>query len=199
MGVQLLFPILMLSGLWFVPEPPRWLLRKGKEEKAIPTLNLVHHEDKTCDATKDIDILKQDVEHEALMTSESSWMNLVSNPVERRKVFYSAGLIAQQINGIQWFYYFGTVFAKAIGLEDTFIMTLIVFIIRVVVVFAAVLLANKLPRRPLLLITTGIMTVAIFLVGVLGYRVVMLVPRLARLFLRLSLSKLRLLILLGGL
>jgi hypothetical protein len=35
-------------------------------------------------------------------------------------------------------------------------------------VFEAVLLANKLPRRPLLLITTGIMTVSIFLVGCLG-------------------------------
>jgi MFS transporter, SP family, sugar:H+ symporter len=37
-----------------------------------------------------------------------------------------------------------------------------------VVVFAAVLCANKLPRRPLLLTTTGIMMVSIFLVGCLG-------------------------------
>ena len=32
----------------------------------------------------------------------------------------------------------------------------------------AVLFANKLPRRPLLLITTGLMTVSIFVVGCLG-------------------------------
>lgn len=47
-------------------------------------------------------------------------------------------------------------------------MTLIVFIIQVFVVLAAVLLANKLPRRPLLMVTTGIMTVSIFVVGCLG-------------------------------
>jgi len=41
-------------------------------------------------------------------------------------------------------------------------------IIQVVIVFAAVLCANKLPRRPLLLATTGMMMVSIFLVGCLG-------------------------------
>jgi hypothetical protein len=101
--------------------------------------------------------------------TESAWMQLITDPVERRKVIYSAGaLIAQQINGIQWFYYFGTIFSKAIGLRDPFLMTLIVFIIQVFVVLAAVLLANKIPRRPLLMITTGIMTVSIFVVGCLG-------------------------------
>jgi len=96
-------------------------------------------------------------------------LQLLTDPIEQRIVIYSAAaLVAQQINGIQWFYYFGTVFAKAIGLNDPFLITLIVFVIQVFVVLAAVLLANKLPRRPLLMITTGIMTVSIFVVGCLG-------------------------------
>lgn len=66
------------------------------------------------------------------------------------------------------FYYFGTVFSKSIGLEDPFLMTLIVFIIQVFVVFLAVLFSNKIPRRPLLLTTTGMMMVSIFIVGCLG-------------------------------
>ncbi len=169
MGFQLLFPVLMISGLYWIPESPRWLMRKGREPQAQKALELVHHEDKTYSATEDLDMLRADIQHESLLSTESSWLDLVRDPVERRKVVFSAGaLIAQQINGIQWFYYFGTVFSKSIGLDDPFLMTLIVFIIQVVVVFAAVLLANTLPRRPLLLITTGIMTVAIFLVGCLG-------------------------------
>lgn len=169
MGVQLLFPMLMLSGLFWIPESPRWLMRKGKETQAKKSLELVHRDDKTYSATEDLDVLRADIQQEAAMSAESSWFDLVRDPVERRKVVFSAGaLIAQQINGIQWFYYFGTVFSKSIGLNDPFLMTLIVFIIQVVVVFAAVLLANTLPRRPLLLITTGMMTVSIFLVGCLG-------------------------------
>ncbi|KAI1336366.1 general substrate transporter [Xylariaceae sp. FL0016] len=168
-GFQLIFPILVLSFIYFVPESPRWLLRKGKTEHAERNLRLLHREDETYEPATDLRMMQEDIDQEAELVSDSSWMQLVTDPVERRKVIYSAGaLVAQQINGIQFFYYFGTVFAEDIGLSDPFLLTLIVFIIQVFVVLAAVLLANRLPRRPLLLITTAIMMVSIFIVGCLG-------------------------------
>ncbi|KIW37931.1 uncharacterized protein PV06_09908 [Exophiala oligosperma] len=168
-ALQFLFPGLVLALIWFVPETPRWLVRKNRDAQAERALKLVHREDKNYDTKADIATLRHNVDKEDELASQSSWASLVTDPVERRKLIYSAGaLIAQQINGIQWFYYFGTVFSKAIGLKDPFLMTLIVFIIQVFVVFAAVLCANKIPRRPLLLITTSIMTVSIFIVGCLG-------------------------------
>ncbi|EOD48664.1 Sugar/inositol transporter [Neofusicoccum parvum] len=169
MAVQLVFPLLVLAFWWWVPESPRWLLRKGRHDSCDAALRLIHREDKAYSPQRDVQALQKDLDDEAALSRDSSWADLVRDPIERRKVVYSAGaLIAQQINGIQWFYYFGTVFSKAIGLEDPFLMTLIVFIIQVVVVFAAVLCANKIPRRPLLLITTVIMTISIFIVGCLG-------------------------------
>jgi MFS family permease len=168
-GFQLLFPAIIVLGIWWVPESPRWLLRKGQEDKATAALRLLHRDDKSYDPEPVVRSVKEDLQREAEMEAESGWLQLVTDPIERRKVIYSAGaLIAQQVNGIQWFYYFGTVFSKAIGLSDPFLMTLIVFIIQVFVVLAAVLLANKLPRRPLLMVTTGIMTISIFVVGCLG-------------------------------
>lgn len=104
MAVQLIFPLLLLTFIYWVPESPRWLLRKGHSEKAAASLRLVHHEDKKYDPHKDITQLQGDLDREAALTSESSWMDLVRDPIERRKVIYSAGaLIAQQINGIQWY------------------------------------------------------------------------------------------------
>ncbi|KAH9996749.1 general substrate transporter [Xylariaceae sp. FL0662B] len=168
-GFQLFFPAIVLSFLWFVPESPRWLLRKGKKERASENLRSLHRDDASFDPTPAIRMMQEDIEQEAELVANSSWLQLVTDPVERRKVIYSAGsLVAQQINGIQWFYYFGTIFSEDIGLTDPFLMTLIVFIIQVFVVLAAVLLANRLPRRPLLIITTSIMTVSIFVVGCLG-------------------------------
>ncbi|OGM44197.1 putative sugar transporter protein [Aspergillus bombycis] len=169
MGVQLVFPLLVLAFLWWVPESPRWLLRKNKVDAARKSLQSVNRDDKSYIADDDLAILQRDIDNEKQLAEVSSWLDLILDPIERRKTIYSAGaLVAQQVNGIQWFYYFGTVFSKAIGLSDPFLMTLIVFIIQVVVVLCAVFCANKLPRRPLLLITTGIMGVSIFVVGCLG-------------------------------
>lgn len=168
-GFQLIFPLILFFGITWLPESPRWLLRRGRHDKAMRSLSLLHHEDKHYDAKPVMQNIEEDLEKESSSEIESAWIQLITDPIERRKVIYSAGaLIAQQINGIQWFYYFGTIFSKAIGLKDPFLMTLIVFIIQVFVVLAAVLLANKIPRRPLLLITTGVMTVSIFVVGCLG-------------------------------
>lgn len=168
-GFQLIFPALVLAGFYWVPESPRWLIRKGKQEQAARNLRLIHRDDRDFDPTDVVAALQRDLDRERDLAAESSWLQLVTDPIERRKVVFSAGaLVAQQINGIQWFYYFGTVFAADIGLSDPFLMTLIVFIIQIFVVLAAVLLANKLPRRPLLMVTTGIMTVSIFIVGCLG-------------------------------
>ncbi|KAI1859326.1 hypothetical protein JX265_010329 [Neoarthrinium moseri] len=168
-GFQLLFPAIIIAFIWFVPESPRWLLRKGRSEKALRALEALHRDDKTYDPQPDIRGMQADIEKEMELDAEGGWMQLIADPIERRKVIFSAGaLVAQQINGIQWFYYFGTVFSESIGLADPFLMTLIVFIIQVFVVLAAVLLANRLPRRPLLMVTTGIMTVSIFVVGCLG-------------------------------
>ncbi|KAE8331240.1 hypothetical protein BDV39DRAFT_201381 [Aspergillus sergii] len=97
--------------------------------------------------------LQRDIENEKQLAEDSSWFDLIIDPIERRKSIHSAGALVVQ---------------QAIGLSNPFLMILIVFIIQVVAILCAVFCANKLPRRPLLLITTGIMGVSIFVVGCLG-------------------------------
>lgn len=168
-GFQLLFPAVVFTFFAFVPESPRWLLRVGKDERVRAALQAIHKDDIRYNPEQDIVHLQAAIDAEEGRAAESSWLSLLTNPIERRKLIFSAGaLFAQQINGIQWFYYFGTVFSKAIGLKDPFLMAVIVFLIQALTVFLAVLLANKIPRRPLLLTTTAIMTVSIFIVGCLG-------------------------------
>lgn len=163
MTFQLIFLVAVIALVAWVPESLRWFLRKGRLDNAASSLRLLYHDDKDYNPMPAIKAMQDDVDEEILSKRESAWIQLLTDPTERRKVTYSAGaLVAQQINGIQWFYYLGTVFSKAIGLSGPFFTALIVFIIQEFVVLAAVLLANKLPRRPLLLITTDIMTMSFF-------------------------------------
>jgi len=122
-GFQLLFPTLVFAFFAFVPESPRWLLRAGKDERAKAALQAIHKDDKAYNSEQHIITLRAAIDAEKSLAADSSWLSLLTDPIERRKLIFSAGaLIAQQINGIQWFYYFGTVFSKAIGLKDPFLM-----------------------------------------------------------------------------
>lgn len=169
---QMLFPLLIIIFMFWVPESPRWLLRKGRRDKAMAALTLIHRDDKSYDtaaAQDEAQILQAGLDAEMSKSAEGAWSDLIFNPIERRKLLFSAGaLIAQQINGIQWFYYFGTSFSKDIGLQDPFLMTIIVFAIQLFVVTAAMLLEVRIPRRPLMITCSCIMMFSIFMVGCMG-------------------------------
>lgn len=106
-AVQLIFPLLVLAFLWWVQESPRWLLRRSKDTKCDVALRLLHKEDNSYTTQADMTTIRSSLAAEAEQTAESSWLDLLKDPVERRKLIYSAGALnAQQINSTQWFYYF---------------------------------------------------------------------------------------------
>jgi len=42
LGLQLLPPTIILCGVWFIPESPRWLCLKGRYEEAAEVLTRYH-------------------------------------------------------------------------------------------------------------------------------------------------------------
>lgn len=76
--------------------------------------------------------------------------------------------MAQQINGIQFFYSYGVVFAQSIGISQPFTISLITNVLQVVAVSIAVLLGNKVPRRTNLMVTTIMMWCAFVIIGGIG-------------------------------
>lgn len=56
-------------------------------------------------------------------------------------------MFAQQINGIQFFYSYGVVFAESIGVAQPFTISVITNVLQVVAVLVSVLLGNRIGRR----------------------------------------------------
>lgn len=169
MGGLVILPLMLMIGLPFIPESPVWFVSKGRHEEAKHTLDRIHQGQPgyTCDG--DLAVLVAARERELEHMAGSSWKALLADPIERRKVIYSAGaMYSQQICGILFFYVYGVVFAQAIGINQPFIIQLITNILQIFAVAAAVLTGNKVRRRHNLLITTGMMFMAFIVIGGIG-------------------------------
>ncbi|KAK5064243.1 hypothetical protein LTR84_000076 [Exophiala bonariae] len=169
MGGLIILPLMLFAGLPFIPETPTWFVSKNKHTDAARALEKIHKGNHEYSAAKDLTVLIEARERELQNKDHSSWLSLVTNPIERRKVIYSAGaLYSQQICGILFFYVYGVVFAQAIGIKQPFMIQLITNILQIFAVAAAVVTGNKVRRRHNLLVTTSMMLCAFLVIGGIG-------------------------------
>ncbi|KAF0323081.1 hypothetical protein GQ607_009625 [Colletotrichum asianum] len=142
---------------------------KGHHDKAEKALRKINRGVPNYDATNDLQLINEQVRLEFESTADSTWMSLLSDPIERRKLIFSCGaMFAQQMNGIQFWYTFGVVFAQSIGVAQPFTINTITNVIQTFAVGASVLLGNKIRRRTNLLVCTVGMFVSLIAVGGLG-------------------------------
>lgn len=157
---------MLFAGPPFIPETRTWYISKERHADAAAALSRIHTGHENYDATKDLTVLTEAHERQKEAQNKSSWLALIRDPIERRKVIYSAGaLYSRQICGILFFYVYGVVFAQAIGIKQPFMIRLITNILQIFAVAAAVVTGNKVPRRNNLLITTGMMFFAFIAIG----------------------------------
>ncbi|OAA63381.1 General substrate transporter [Niveomyces insectorum RCEF 264] len=170
MGLLILLPGLMVLCLPFTPESPVWYVMKGRLPAAEQSLRKINRSRGAgYDPAVDLQTLGDAVARQQAAETESSWSGLFRSPVERRKLLYSCGaMVAQQINGIQFFYSYGVIFAQSIGISQPFTISLITNVLQVVAVAVSVLLGNKVRRRPNLLACSIIMFLTYFVIGGIG-------------------------------
>ncbi|KEY69586.1 hypothetical protein S7711_06215 [Stachybotrys chartarum IBT 7711] len=169
MGGLIILPLMMFAGLPFIPESPTWFVLKGRDGEAEQSLRKIHQGQTDYDPADDLHALQESKRIEESHSEGSSWKSLIADPIERRKLTYASGaMFSQQICGILFFYVYGVVFAREIGISDPFLIQLITNIIQIFAVGASVLLGNKVRRRPNLLITNSVMLVAFAVIGGMG-------------------------------
>lgn len=161
LGVQTIPALLYFALLWFVPESPRWLLLKGRDESALRVLQRVSGEQQAQENLRQI--------RDSLTTKTVSrgFRGLLDRRV-RFIMLVALGLaFFQQITGINAiFYYLPTIFAQAgDGVNDAFRQAVLVGLVNVGMTFVAIWLIDKLGRKPLLLIGVAGMAVSLFTIS----------------------------------
>lgn len=148
--------IIILIGIMFMPESPRWLLRQNQEEKARSNMALFHNPneiDHEIKAVKQVD--NQDNES-AMTILKSKWI---------RPMLVVAILVGvfQQIVGINAvIYYAPTIFSQA-GLENaaSTLGTIGIGIANVLMTIVAVMAVDRLGRKKLLKIGSIAMSISL--------------------------------------
>lgn len=169
MGLLIVLPLLMLICLPFVPESPVWLVYHGKVDKAQRALERINRSFVGYNSDFDLHIIQEQVQTEQDLAAQSSWSSLLKDSAERRKLLYACGaMFAQQINGIQFWYTYGVVFAQSIHVGAPFTINVIIYVVQIITVGLSVIFGNKMRRRTNLLVCTLGMIVSLLAVGGLG-------------------------------
>jgi SP family galactose:H+ symporter-like MFS transporter len=151
---------ILAVGMFRLPESPRWLVSKNLIDSARTVLERIRR-------TKDVGTELEDIQS-SLAVQSGGWRDLFT-PLVRPALIVGVGLaILQQITGINTVIYYAPMIFEFTGAKSasaSILATIGVGVVNVAMTVVALLLVDRVGRRPLLLIGLAGMIIGL---GVLG-------------------------------
>ena len=159
LGSETLPAMLFFFIIFFIPESPKWLIVKGKMEKASVVLSKIYADQK-------------DIDNEITTTEESmsgdkgSWSDLLKPGILLAVIAGSAIAILGQFMGVNAVLYYGPkIFADA-GFDNPMFSTVLVGVVNCVTTVLAVFIIDRVGRKQLIYWGVSGMIICLVAIGI---------------------------------
>ncbi|MBN1997936.1 sugar porter family MFS transporter [candidate division KSB1 bacterium] len=158
-GSETLPAALFLLLLIFVPESPRWLIKKERDGEALAVLTKVNTKEIAQKEVRDI--------RETIKLESGSMLELVKPGFRIALIIGMALAVFQQITGINTVLYYAPRIFENAGFErvSALLQAVLVGLVNLVFTLVAIFTIDRVGRKPLLLVASVGMGVSFLLVG----------------------------------
>lgn len=179
-AIQMLWAIILATGLFLLPESPRYFVKRGKIDKATDSLARLRGEPVGSEyIQQELAEIIANHEYELTVIPQgsyiSSWLSCFSgslwNPSSnlRRTILGTSLQMMQQWTGVNFVFYFGTTFFKDLGtISNPFLINLVTTLVNVLSTPISFWMIERVGRRPLLIWGALGMVVCQFIVAIIG-------------------------------
>ena len=179
-AVQFLWALILGLGLFILPESPRYFVKKGKLEQAAKALANVRGQPIDSEYIQDelAEIIANHEYEQSVIpqtTYIGGWTNCFKGSLTngssnlRRSILGILMQMMQQLTGINFIFYFGTVFFQSLGtISNPFLISLVTTLVNVCSTPLSFWMIERFGRRTILIFGAMGMIIAQFIVGIIG-------------------------------
>ncbi|KKZ68366.1 hypothetical protein EMCG_05952 [[Emmonsia] crescens] len=172
-GLQLLWALILGVGLYYLPESPRYYVKKNRLDAAAGSLSRIRgqHVDSQYVQTELAEIIAN-YGYESRISS-TSWLDCFKGGLApsgnfRRVILGTALQMFQQLTGVNFIFYYGTTFFQQSGLQNPFLISIITNVVNVASTPASFYIIERFGRRRLLIWGAISMLVCEFIIASVG-------------------------------
>ncbi|KAK9474058.1 uncharacterized protein V1510DRAFT_413500 [Dipodascopsis tothii] len=169
-ALQYAWAMILFIGMFLLPETPRFRVKQDRLEDAKKSLAFLRGLPVDHPAVEsELAEIRANYEYECSFGSSTFADCFKKGGSQRKRMFTGIGLQAlQQLSGVNFIFYYGTSFFKNIGIANSFIITVILNVVNVVMTIPGIMFVEISGRRKLLLAGAAGMCISELVVAIVG-------------------------------
>jgi len=170
-SIQFVWAFILVSGMLVLPESPRWLIKKGRDEAAAKSLSrLTSLNVKDPQVELELNDIRTNLEEEMSLgkATYADCFRMGHNKILLRTLTGILLQAFQQLSGINFIIYYGTQFFMNSGIQNSFLIAIVTGVVNVVMTIPGIWGVERFGRRRLLLVGATGMLICEFIIAIVG-------------------------------